>query len=249
MLEVLMEARNDADIAAHIDTLLSDAGIPLIVEVQEGVARLTGLVDSQRIRQAALDLARSVDGVLRIDDQIDYEVIAPDTYFEPPDADEEFGYADQEALIDDISDTEPTFEGDPGAGNFQEAIEEGEPYFPPTDPVVRPSTDEQELDVLGGFAGSSMDELVTDPDLEPWADAGDPDVFGPRQDGDIQQDVQNELREDAYTTDLPLRVNVVNGVVFLHGKVHSIDDAEYAEEVAGRVPGVVEVKDLTDVEG
>lgn len=244
-----MESQNDADITAHIDALLSDAGIPLIVEVQEGKARLTGRVESPRVRQAALDLTRSVDGVVGIDDQIDYEVVAPDMYFEAPDDDEEFGYADHEALLDDISDTEPTFEGDPGALSFQEAIEEGEPYFPPTDPVVHPTTDEQELGVLGGFAGTSMDELVTDQDLEPWANVRFPDEFGSRPDGDIQRDVENELREDAYTTDLPVRVNVVNGVVYLHGKVHSIEDAEYAEEVAGRVPGVAEVKDLTDVEG
>lgn len=244
-----MESRNDTETAAHIEMLLSGAGIPLIVEVREGMARLTGRVDSQRIHQAALDLARSVDGVLGIDDQIDYEVTAPDGYFEPPDDDEEFGYADQEALLDDISDTEPTFEGDPGAWTFQEAIEEGEPYFPPTDPVVRPSTDEQGLDVLGGFQSTSMDELVTDPDLEPGAQDGEPDVFARRQDGDIQRDVENELREDAYTTDLPLRVDVVNGVVSIHGKVHSIDDAEYAEGVAGRIPGVAEVRDLTEVEG
>ncbi len=244
-----MESRNDADIATDIETRLSHAEIPLIVEVREGVARLTGRVESQRVRQAALDLARSVDGVLGIDDQIDYEVVAPDMYFEPQDDDEEFGYADREALLDDISDTEPTFQGDAGAWDFQEAIEEGEPYFPPTDPVVRPSTDEQELDVLGGFSETSMDELVTDPDLEPWANAGEPDVFGSRQDGDIQRDVEDELREDAYTTDLHLHVNVVNGIVYLRGKVHSIDDAEYAEEVAGRVPGVAEVQDLTEIEG
>ncbi len=244
-----MESRNDADIATDIESRLSHAEIPLIVEVREGIARLTGRVDSQRVRQAALDLARSVDGVLGIDDQIDYEVIAPDMYFEPPDDDEQFGYADREALLDDISDTEPTFEGDAGAWDFQEAIEEAEPYFPPTDPVVRPSTDQQELDILGGFSETSMDELVTDPDLEPWANAGAPDVFGPRQDGDIQRDVENELREDAYTTDLYLHVNVVNGIVYLRGKVHSIDDAEYAEEVAGRVPGVAEVQDLTEIEG
>ncbi len=244
-----MESRNDANIATDIETRLSQAEIPLIVEVREGVARLTGRVESQRVRQAALDLARSVDGVLGIDDQIDYEVVAPDMYFEPQDDDEEFGYADREALLDDISDTEPTFQGDTGAWDFQEAIEEGEPYFPPTDPVVRPSTDEQDLDVLGGFSESSMDELVTDPDLEPWANAGEPDVFGPRQDGDIQRDVENELREDAYTTDIPVHVNVVNGIVYLRGKVHSITDAEYAEEVAGRVPGVAEVQDLTEVEG
>lgn len=243
-----MNSHNDEDIAARIDTLLSDADIPLDVEVRDGVVRLTGRVDSPRMRQAALDLARSVDGVKRIDDQIDYEVIAPDMYFEPPDDDEQFGYADREALQDDISDTEPTFEGDPGASTFRDAIAEGEPYFPPTDPVVRPSTDDQELEVLGGFEGSSMDRMVTDPDLQPWAEAGETGLYGPRQDGDIQRDVENELREDAYTTDMPLKVHVVNGVVYLRGKVHSVDDAEYAEGVAGRVPGVAEVQDLTEVE-
>jgi osmotically-inducible protein OsmY len=248
VLEVFMKSQSDKDLSKRIAVLLGDARIPVDVEVRNGTVTLTGRVDSMRMRQAAIDLARSVDGVAAIDDQIDLEVISPDTAFEPLDDDQQFDYADRESLDDDISDTEPTFEGSSGAAHFQEAIEEARPYFPPTDPVVRPVTDEEELEVLGGYEGTSMDELVTDPDLEPSEEAGEPDVFGPRHDGDIQRDVTRELREDAYTSDMPLEVEVVNGVVHLRGRVQSVEDAEYAEGVAGRVPGVVEVRDLTEVE-
>jgi hypothetical protein len=250
VLEVFMNSRRDEDLAKRITVLLGDARIPVDVDVRNGVARLTGRVDSMRTRQAAIDLAQTVDGVTAIDDQIDLEVIVPDMAYEPLDADEQFDYADRQSLRDDISDTDPTFEESPGTTYFQEAIEEAEPYFPPTDPVVRPSTDEEELEVVGGFEGTSMDELVTDPDLEPSAseEAGELYGYGPRADGDIQQDVTRELREDAYTSTMPLEVEVVNGVVYLRGRLQSIEDAEYAEDVAARVPGVVEVRDLTEVE-
>jgi osmotically-inducible protein OsmY len=51
------------------------------------------------------------------------------------------------------------------------------------------------------------------------------------------------LREDALTTDLDIVVSVRNRVVFLTGEVPSLDDAENAEDVAGRVAGVREVRE------
>jgi osmotically-inducible protein OsmY len=51
------------------------------------------------------------------------------------------------------------------------------------------------------------------------------------------------------TTDLAVRVAVRNGVVYLRGAVSSLDDAESAEEVASRVPGVAEVVEELDVAG
>lgn len=60
-------------------------------------------------------------------------------------------------------------------------------------------------------------------------------------DESIRDAVLRELREDAATTALAIDVGVTEGVVRLTGRVPDLDDAESAEDVATRVPGVVEV--------
>jgi osmotically-inducible protein OsmY len=65
----------------------------------------------------------------------------------------------------------------------------------------------------------------------------------------IRDAVLRELREDAATTALVLDVQVHKGVVRIRGLVPDLVDAENAEEVASRLPGVVEVIDETKVEG
>ena len=59
-----------------------------------------------------------------------------------------------------------------------------------------------------------------------------------RDEEDIRDDVIRELREDSLTTDLKLTVDVRRGVVILTGTVQTLDDAENAQAVAARVPGV-----------
>ncbi|HET9014722.1 MAG TPA: BON domain-containing protein [Thermomicrobiaceae bacterium] len=244
-----MTTPSDTEIADRIATLLSEADIPLAVEVRNGVATLTGPVDSPELRRAAIDLAR-MGGARTIDDQMEFETIAPDSYIPGSLDDSHFSVDDREALADEQSDTEPDFMGDVGedSGLFAESVEEAIPYFPPTDPVVEPSTDDRELRIVGGFQDTSMDEMATEPDAMPGEE---PDViatYRDRDDGDIEDDVARELGEDSLTIDLRLTVNVINGVVFLRGKVPSVEDAENAEAVAARVPGVAEVQDLTEVE-
>jgi len=85
------------------------------------------------------------------------------------------------------------------------------------------------LEVLGGFSATSMDDTADD--------AG----FDVRNDDDIARDVPRELREDALTTELEVRVAVRDGVVRLRGEVPTLEDAENAEAVASRAGGVVEV--------
>jgi len=150
-----------------------------------------------------------------------------------------------------VPDVEPDFMGDVGSDSaaFQEAIEEGEPYFPPTDPVVEPSRGDQGLQVLGGFQDTSMDEMATEPDALPGEEPDQIRTYRSRDDSDIQDDVIRELHEDALTMELNLTVEVLHGVVFLRGSVSSLDDAENAEAVAARVPGVGEVQDLTELLG
>ncbi len=125
---------------------------------------------------------------------------------------------------------EPT-ETDPAAP------EDAETYVPPTDPVV--TTDDQgNAQVLGGFGATSMEEPAVAPS----------ETHGPA-DSALEEAIRRELRRDAATTDLPIEIEVIDGVAHLRGEVSDMVDSDNAAEVAGRVPGVLEVIDETDVTG
>jgi osmotically-inducible protein OsmY len=89
--------------------------------------------------------------------------------------------------------------------------------------------------VLGGF-GSEGDMPV-----ERSSD-------GRQGDEALADAVRRELAEDASTTDLAIVVAVRNGVAHLRGQVADLDDADNAESVAARVPGIREVVEALDVD-
>lgn len=124
---------------------------------------------------------------------------------------------------------------DPVEEDPTEAVEEAEPYFPPTDPVIRPGP---EVEVINGFAPTSMDG---DPQTPPRAETGG------IADEALAARIRRELREDAATADLAIHVRVRNGVATLTGKVLSIEDTDNAAEVASRVAGVVDVVDELEI--
>ena len=109
-------------------------------------------------------------------------------------------------------------------------------HSPPNDPVI--GTDQHgNVRVLGGFSNSSMDSV----EVERSSD-------GALGDEAIAEAILRELREDAATTNLQIDVTVRNGVARLHGRVADVADTDNAEEVAARVPGVVEVIEELTVE-
>ena len=55
--------------------------------------------------------------------------------------------------------------------------------------------------------------------------------------------VKDLLRIDAATSTLDLDVETVDGVLYLHGMVPTLEDTDLAAEVAARVPGMVDVVD------
>jgi hypothetical protein len=227
------------DLAARIHDTLAEADIHVAVEIDDGTVYLSGEVDSEENRQAALDVAHAVADPhgLKVDDTIDVLPSEPEAVdHDPgPTARAEFGYInpdrDDNLVLDSGFEGEPDFTDDIGTTDSEEAAAEAVPYFPPTDPVVRPSDDNEELEVVGGFEATSMDD-----DEEEAS-------FDNRPDEDISQDVLRELREDALTTDLVIHVVTRNGVVHLRGEVPILEDAENAEAVAARVPGVKEVRE------
>ena len=215
-----------------LDAALEAAGIYVNVEVRDGSLILSGEVDSAEMRQAAFDLGGAIAHRhgLRLEDAIDVLDIEIDTLTD------EFSDLGPSALqpndmmagaMRDVGTIDPSVSG-----------EEAVPYFPPTDPVIGEQLIEQdEVAVIGGFQPTATDD--------------DGNVNPRHLDGDerISDDVRNELLQDASTTDLRIRVETRNRVVFLRGEVASLEDADNAEAVAGRVAGVEEVRNELNTVG
>jgi hypothetical protein len=134
---------------------------------------------------------------------------------------------------------EPDYQDDVGTTDVMLAVEEGVTYIPPMDPVVTSDADnEEELEVVGGFASDSLESPLDQDQLPPRVR---------RNDDELAQAVTRALRADSYTTDLNIDVEVEDGVVYLRGQVTSLEDIEQAEEVAGRVPGVEDVEEELEI--
>lgn len=136
-----------------------------------------------------------------------------------------------------VESEEPDFTDDPGTSDVIQVVEEGETYFPPTDPPLIQRT-LNNAGVLGGFAETS-DEVPTDSEDHPIQVQGN--------DEELAERVRYALAADAYTTDLNIEVEVEYGVVYLHGKVRSLEDIEQAEQIAGSVPGIEDVEEDLEI--
>ncbi|MBA3414446.1 MAG: BON domain-containing protein [Chloroflexia bacterium] len=226
----------EAAISEHIEATLEAAGLFVDVEIADGLVTLSGEVDSEENRVAALDVANAATAPrnMTVVDALEVSTFSPDSGFDRdalPLADEPWAAEVAGAPHDpNRSDPEldPDFTDDLGTTDSQVAAAEGVPYYPPTDPVVRPSIGDQSLQIAGGFAPGALS--VND-------DGGDPG------DEDLAEAVAGALRRDALTSDLAVSVLVRGGIVYLRGDVPSVDDASAAEAIAGDVPGVVEVRE------
>lgn len=227
---------------AQLETTLTEAGMSLATTVRDETLSLAGIVGSAEQHQAALDIATAVvsEHGLRIDDGIEVAEVSPDNVFGEEDPPGSHEYADPDsnpyAAFDPSFEVDPDFTDDLGTTDSEEAAAEATPYFPPTDPVVRPTTGDEQLEVVGGFSATAMD---------------DPSDGGtvPLNDDDLAQIVRRELRADALTIDLDVRVAARDGTIILRGQVITLEDAENAEAVAARVEGVRDVREELTIPG
>ena len=226
--------------------LAEQVGVHAAVEETATEVVLSGLISSEEQRQEAMDIVTAIAPGKRIIDSLDVVDVVPEALRDlqvspsleggsedaaPATSDEESlepgDFSDQSIHHDTLGVTGPS-----GFTNDEDISEGEDVYVPPTDPVL---TTEGEF--LGGF-GFSSDESV----------AVETSTQGERlSDGSIAEAIRRELREDAATTYLEIHVSVERGVAELRGSVTSLDDAENAEAVAIRVPGVVEVKENLEV--
>ncbi|MDA1062323.1 MAG: BON domain-containing protein [Chloroflexi bacterium] len=224
--------------------LAARAGIYVAVEEDEGALVLSGIIGSEEERQAALDIVAELVGDRTVIDNMDMDSELPAELEQAATSErDEHGLPRIQHATGGVSlepgdfttqrlvDTAEEASG-PERSLAEDVVSEGDEVFvPATDPVGDPD------DVIGGFELSSTDSVEV-------ARSAD----GTRGDEAIRDAVIRELREDAATTALTIEVDVIGGVVRLTGRVESIDDAESAEEVAARVPGVLEVDEALDTE-
>ncbi|HEU5369491.1 MAG TPA: BON domain-containing protein [Ktedonobacterales bacterium] len=236
-------------LAARIQQQLEkQADIHVLVAQERNVILLSGWVGTEEERGVAEQIAASLAPDARIANNLDVES------FLPVGSEGERTFIPDAAEGDEIPTSASIFaqeglEFEPGVNNQpletneinvvdtdvrdDDAPAEPEPaYFPSTDPVIAANA-QGNIDVLGGFAASSDDELGVRRSAE---DARPGDEA-------LAEAIQRELREDALTTDLSIDVEVREGVARLRGRVPDLTDAENAEEVANRVPGVHAVID------
>ncbi len=240
--------RTDQDIQREIEDVIARVGVPLEVTVENGVVKLEGVVLSEEEREAVVDLLRLIPGVRDVEDSLivveELEGEEPDvlygmlTHPEDPDLLPGEVVEDEDSGIPDkITTYDPGRVEDDWTTDERVAVQEAMPYFPPTDPAVDIADDRPEnIQVTTGFQATAMDD-----DAEYEDETVDDD--GIVRDAALVDAVVRELNEDSSTTHLNIHVASVRGVVVLTGFVSSQTDADLAEAVADRVPGVRFVAD------
>lgn len=232
--------------AAHIERQLAEqADIHVIVGEEDGHLTLNGIVNTDEEHEAALDLIADLAPDLPVDDNLEVMGTMPGTVGDLELSEmetDEFpgagtGLEEESLEAGDFADQPAIKDGAWSASGPTSSIEddivsEGDNvYTPPIDPV---GTNWQ---VIGGLQSSSMESV----EVERSSD-------GTLGDEAIAEAVRRELLEDSATTDLDVRVTVREGIVRLHGRVPYLEDAESAEEVASRVPGVLEVREELEID-
>lgn len=224
-----MESTEGRRLVAYIAQQIEEQlGLEVAVEEVDGIIVLSGVVDSPEASEAAERLAATLAPGKTIENDLDLTPEPPVEIEEEIELHPDF-VGGRFRVMGDMEEEQPWRALERAGGT-------AEPFFPPTDPVVRAGP-RGDVEVVGGFSATSMDSLEVEP-------SATDELLG---DEAIAEAVRRELREDAATTDLQIEVSVLRGVVRLRGTVPSIEDAINAEEVASRVPGVVEVREELEI--
>ena len=226
--------------------LEEETGLYIAIEEAGDRLVLTGIVAAEGERDAAIELARRFAPDRTLEDNIEVQASVPGQ-LEAREITEEDQVAHpggnrlagDEASLEagDFTDQRlqksPQRAPGPDSSLYDDEVAEGDNvYVPPSDPPTRGR------EVVGGLQADSMEQTAAEPS------ALDSDVG----DEALRDAILRELREDQATTDLEIDVEVHRKVARLRGRVADLDDAENAEEVAARVPGLVEVIEELDVD-
>ncbi|MCC7365405.1 MAG: BON domain-containing protein [Dehalococcoidia bacterium] len=239
--------------AADIERRIAEeAGLDVIVEEDRGRFIVSGIVGTDSERDRAMELARTAAGLVDLEDGLEVAGRFPGTIgdiesltgedIEPTAGDDGFEEVSLEAM--DFAGDEHTTQSawvasGPTSAIDDDIVSEGDTVFsPPTDPVAARHPVTLQTVIIGGLQSSSMEDISVARSA----------LDGEYGDEAIADAIRRELLEDAATTDLAIDVEVFEGVATLRGRVALLEDAENAEEVAARVPGVLEVREHLHVD-
>ena len=231
-----------SELIQRIDKALDAAGISAAVEEDQGTIIVSGRVDSERSRIAAEDIIRGIAPDRELDNGLEVEDVLPsdvDSFQDEPGIAMNLPGAALELVSgeDQINPDFTSMTGSVMTTSDDENDDMDEPAFPPTDPVIAPSANNN-AQILGGFSETSLDDVTAEPSA----------LDGKPGDEALADAVRRELREDASTTALNVIVTVREGVAYLRGGVEGLEDIDNAESVAGRVPGILEVVEELEAE-
>ncbi len=208
---------------------------------RKGDVTLDGAVRTHQAREDAERLASRVPGVRRVVNRLNLDPLVGSMPVRRTVISPELAAEIELTQGHYASGTEDRFNESIGTTDTAIAADEAVPYFAPTDPPVRRAPRAEEgYAVVGGFSQTALDAPIDLEQLPSALTAGD---------DEIARRVRLALKEDAGTADLPVHVVVREGIVHLRGVVPSLADAELAEEVASRAPGVLDVEEELAVEG
>lgn len=258
MSEQNNQQNNEQTILATIHQQLREAGFHRIVAgIKNRTLLLSGVVPTEHARGEVERIARAAAPGFSVQNLVEIErVLSADTertWSEDPGAEQLYSETGPANTIMESVNTDFTgdsletdvlpvigssaMEDNPNGITPEGTPQEPDPaFFAPTDPVIGPS-ESGRLEVVGGFAPGAMSGQGVDPSYEdnlPGDEA-------------LVDAISRELHEDALTTDLNVQIFVRNRVAHLRGVVPTLEDAENAEAVAERVPGVREVIEELDI--
>ncbi len=148
---------------------------------------------------------------------------------------EHFGARRREEELDEDGPVD-TQHSDGSAYDVHAAQRQGLVYTPPDDPPILPSRDPQGVEIAAGF-GRALEE-VDDPLAEDL-----PDRFA-GSDEHLAEQIRTALRINGETAQHEdIEVEVVDGVVYLSGKVETLDDVDNILSVVRNVSGVVDIEE------
>lgn len=207
----------------------------------EGVVVIDGAVRTDEAYQSTERLAALTPGVRQVVNHLVHDPLVGSVPVQRTVTSPELAAEIELNHFHFVTPTEDRFNQVIGTTDTAIATDEAEPYFAPTDPPTRRAPREEGgYIVVGGFSPTALDSPITLEQLPRPLRRGD---------DEIAREVRLALNEDAGTADLPVHVSARNGIVRLRGIVPSLDDTDLAEEVAARVPGVLEVQEELEVVG
>lgn len=211
---VLAQQRSDAEIKAELEKRVRVPGITL--GVRGGVVTVAGTVQNLAQELSILGIARRTIGVKQVVDRITVVPAQKRT-------DEQIAKSVRSALAGNLSKEELA------AINVQ--VANGVVILTGTLPSSYPK---QIAGMLSSWVPGVVDlrnEIVVRPPVT-------------RTDVEIQADVRERFRRNAFIRSQQINVSVADSIVTLTGIVDSFLEAEQAEAVARFTPGVVDVRNL-----